>query len=176
MFRALLFVAVTVLISSPTAWAREPEAAERIQQLADGIANKPPATYFALATELFRVAQKDEAAFWYYVGELRYRAWLYTKPKGTDASEEQYHFWFLSQSVGQSIYENADQRSAILINAIDRALAWDREQPNGYTSKTEFKAQYERARQELLALRERIKEDAAEMAVKPSSGWGLFPW
>jgi hypothetical protein len=149
--------------------AREPSTAQTIQQLEAGIQNKPPATYFALATELFRNNRKEEAAFWYFVGNLRYRALLLAKAKDPDASDEQYHFWFVSQSVGQSIFKSAGRHPAALIRAIDQALEWDAEQPNGYTSKIQFQAQYERARQELLGLQQRIREGARVPAIMPSS-------
>jgi hypothetical protein len=175
MFRTLPIVAAMVL-SSLVALSREPDAAQTIQQLADGIVDKPPATYFSLATELYRQGQKDEAAFWYYVGLIRYRAWILATGKDGNSSDEPYHFWLLNQSVGQSIYAHVDRNSTALIRAIDKALAWDLEQPNGYTSKDGFKAQYERARQELLALRHKIETNPASLKPAPLPGRGLFSW
>jgi hypothetical protein len=169
------FAGAAALLFTGPAFAREPDAARTIQQLEDGIQNKAPATYFALATELFRNNQKDEAAFWYFVGDLRYRASILARGQGPDASEEQYHFWFVSQSVGQAIFESANHHPSVLVKAIDRALVWDREQPNGYTSKVQFGAEYERARQELLALEQRIKEGRGPVPAK-SSGRGLLSW
>jgi hypothetical protein len=175
MLRTLPIVAAMVL-SWFVASAREPETAQTIQQLADGIVDKPPATYFSLATELYREGQKDEAAFWYYVGLIRYRAWILATGKDGNSSEEPYHFWLLTHSVGQSIYTHVDRDYTALIRAIDRALTWDLEQPNGYTSKEAFKAQYERARQELLALRQQIKTAPASFKPAATSGNGLFSW
>jgi hypothetical protein len=176
MIRGILFAATAVLISPVVVSAREPEAAQAIQQLADGVVDKAPATYFALATELYREGQKDEAAFWYYVGLIRYRAWMLAKGKDADSSDEQYHFYMLTHSVGQSIYQHVDRDSASLIRAIDRALAWDLEQPNGYTSKEANRAPYERARQELLALRQQIKLSPDSFKPEPTSGRGLISW
>jgi hypothetical protein len=177
MYRAFLILIVTALIASQPGRAREPEAAQTIETLKYNIQNKAPATYFALATELFRQGDKEEAAFWYYVGELRYRFLLLAKGKNSESSDEPAHFWFLSQSVGQSIYEHADRRSADLTRAIDRALAWDMEQPNGYTPKGEFKAEHETVRQELLGLRQRIKTDPSGFAVSGRKGLrGLLSW
>jgi hypothetical protein len=176
MIRRILFTATAVLLCPVAVSAREPEAAQAIQELANGIVDKAPATYFALATELYREDQKDEAAFWYYVGLIRYRAWMLAKVKGVDSSDEAYHFWLLSHSVGQSIYLHVDRDSASLTRAIDRALAWDLAQPNGYTSKEAFKGQYERARQELLALRQQIKLNPASFKTGMPSGGGLISW
>jgi hypothetical protein len=176
MLRRILFAATVVLIASPAVRAREPETAQTIQQLADDIVDKPPATYFSLATELYREGQKEEAAFWYYVGLIRYRAWILATGKDGNSSDEPYHFWLLTHSVGQSIYSHVNRDSAALIKAIDRALAWDLEQPNGYTSKDAFRTQYESARQELLALRQKIKTAPASLKPEPVGGRGLFSW
>ena len=176
MHRELVIFATAAVVLCQVTLAREPGAAQTIQQLADGIVDRPPATYFSLATELYREGQKDEAAFWYYVGLIRYRAWMLATGKDGESSEEPYHFWLLAHSVGQSIYQHVERNSEDLIKAIDRALVWDLEQPNGYTSKDAFKAQYERARQELLALREKIK--TAPGSLKPDAlvGRGMFSW
>lgn len=176
MHRELLIFATAAMVSCQVTMAREPAAAKTIQQLADGIVDKAPATYFSLATELYREGQKDEAAFWYYVGLIRYRAWMFATGKDGESSEEPYHFWLLAHSVGQSIYQHVDRDSENLIKAIDRALVWDLEQPNGYTSKDVFKAQYERARQELLALRQKIKTAPSSLKPGPVAGPGLFSW
>jgi hypothetical protein len=175
MFRTLPIVAAMVLCSLG-ALAREPDAAQTIQELADGIVDKPPATYFSLATELYREGQKDEAAFWYFVGLIRYRAWILATGKDGNSSDESYHLSLLNQSVGQSIYAHVDRDSTALVRAIDKAMAWDLGQPNGYTSKDAFKAQYERARQELLELRHRIETDPTSLKPAPVSGRGLFSW
>ena len=173
MLRIFLFVALSCSGFCEMSAGREPEVAQTIQELEVGIQNKAPSTYFALATELFRSGQKDDAAFWYYVGQLRYRFFVLAKAKTSELSEEQAHFWLLSESVGQSIYEKAGQRSATLLRALDRALAWDLEQPNGYTSKSAFGAEHERARQEMLALRERIKMDPNGLKRPLPAGRGL---
>ena len=73
MLRVFLFAALSCWVCCQPSAGREPEAAQTIQELEIGIQNKAPSTYFALATELFRSGRKDDAAFWYYVGQLRYR-------------------------------------------------------------------------------------------------------
>jgi hypothetical protein len=176
MLRVFLFAALSSSFFCQIIAGREPEAAQTIQELEIRIQDKAPSTYFALATELFRGGRKDDAAFWYYVGQLRYRFLVLAKAKASEASDEQAHFWLLSESVGQSIYEKADQRSAALVRALDRALAWDLEQPNGYTSKSTFSAEHERARQEMLALRERIKTDPSGLKRSLPAGRGLISW
>jgi hypothetical protein len=161
MLRIFLCVALSCSGFCEMSAGREPEAAQTIQELEIGIQNKAPSTYFALATELFRSG---------------YRFFVLAKAKTSEPSDEQAHFWLLSESVGQSIYENAGQRSATLLRALDRALAWDLEQPNGYTSKSAFGAEHERARQEMLALRERIKMDPNGLKRPLPSGRGLISW
>jgi hypothetical protein len=176
MHRVLVIFATALAVSCQVTLAKEPESAQTIQQLADDIVNKPPATYFSLATELYREGQKNEAAFWYFVGLIRYRAWILATGKDGQSSDEPYHLSVLAQSVGQSIYAHVDRDSKDLVKAIDRALVWDLEQPNAYTSKDAFKAQYERARQELLALRQKIQTAPAAMKPEPVAGRGMFSW
>jgi hypothetical protein len=176
MLRILLLTYLTGGFFCQPGGSREPEATQTIEELEVGIQNKPPATYFALATELYRSGQKGEATFWYYVGQLRYRFFVLVKAKSSGSYDEQAHFWLLSESVGQSIYEQAGRRSAILTRAIDRALEWDLEQPNGYTSKTAFGPEYARSRQEMLALRQRIKTDPSSLTRRPGRGRGLISW
>jgi hypothetical protein len=176
MLRIVPVIVLTLLFSPLAAWAKEPESAQTIQQLADDIVNKPPPTYFSLATELYREGQRDEAAFWYYVGLIRYRVWILAKGKEAESSEDAYHFSVLVQSLGQSFYAHVDRDSAALIRAIDKALAWDLAQPNAFTSKDAFKAQYERARQELLALQQKLKLAPASLKPEPLAGRGMFSW
>ena len=61
MHRVLVIFATGAAVSCQVTLAKEPQAAHTIQQLADDIVNKPPATYFSLATELYREGQKNEA-------------------------------------------------------------------------------------------------------------------
>ena len=176
MLRILFLTSLSCAFFCHFGTAREPEATQTIENLEVGIQNKPPAAYFALATELYRNGQKGEATFWYYVGQLRYRFFVLVKAKNSGSYDEQAHFWMLSESVGQSIYEQADRRSAVLTRAIDRALEWDLDQPNGYTSKTAFGAEYARSRQEMLALRQRIKMDPSSLNRRLGRGRGLISW
>src|ERR1700740_2725989 len=91
MHRELVIFATATAVLCQVTLAREPEAAQTIQQLADGIVDKPPATYFSLATELYREGQKNEAAFWYFVGLIRYRAWILATGKDGQSSDEPSH-------------------------------------------------------------------------------------
>src|SRR5215472_14349659 len=118
MHLVLVVFAIAIAVSCQVALAKEREAAQTIQQLADDIVNKPPATYFSLATELYREGQRNEAAFWYFVGLIRYRAWILATGKDGESSEEPYHFWLLTHSVGQSIYQHVNRDSEDLIKAI----------------------------------------------------------
>ena len=87
MSRVFLFAVLIPLFFCQPTIAREPEAIQTIEELEVGIQNKSPATYFALATELYRNGQKDDASFWYYVGEVRYRFLVLAKAKGSGLSE-----------------------------------------------------------------------------------------
>jgi hypothetical protein len=59
-------------------WALEVSAQNpatlSIEQLKSGIENQHPSYFYILAEKLFAVGKKDEAVFWYYAGQLRYRS------------------------------------------------------------------------------------------------------
>ena len=42
--------------------------------------NEHPSVYYGYAARLFREEKKDEAVFWFYVGQLRYRFHLKANP------------------------------------------------------------------------------------------------
>ena len=68
-----LFVTGLVLLWVLDASAQDP-ATLSIEQLRKGIENQHPSYFYILAGKLFAAGKKDEAVFWFYAGQLRYRA------------------------------------------------------------------------------------------------------
>src|SRR2546430_14660952 len=62
--------------------------------------------YYGYAARLFREGKKDEAVFWFYVGQLRYRFHLKANPH-MDPSGDPALFSSLSATVGKTINEYA---------------------------------------------------------------------
>jgi hypothetical protein len=118
-----------------------------------------PATYYMYAARLFGEENKDDAVFWFYVGQLRYRIHLKARPEG-DPSEDPALFASLNATIGQSINEYAGGDVNGWIAAIDRALKWDSLNPDGFTPKHEFEEAREEIRKGLLSMRELLTQNA----------------
>src|SRR5215510_15118295 len=91
-------------------------------QLRQGIESQHPAVYYVLARKLFETGQRDEATFWYYAGQLRYRFYLKATP-GLDPSGDPALFGSLSEVIGQPINEWAFGDLDALRATLDRVLA-----------------------------------------------------
>src|SRR5262245_1763464 len=69
-----------------------------------GIEQNHPAAYYILASKLFAEGKKEEAVFWFYAGQLRYRFYLKAMP-GLDPSGDPALFASLSETVGRPLNE-----------------------------------------------------------------------
>ncbi|BCW87266.1 hypothetical protein sos41_03950 [Alphaproteobacteria bacterium SO-S41] len=140
--------ALLLLGLAPTAWAN-------IVTLTEGIENKHPAAYYKAAAQMFADGDRDEAVFWFYAGQLRYRVHLSChpdlKPDGDPAL-----FGALSESVGRPINEYAFGDPPALAATIDKVLAWDDATPNGYTPKTDCADAITTTREGLAGLRDEV--------------------
>jgi hypothetical protein len=104
-------------------------------QIEDRIETKHPVAYFVLAIKRFEEGKRDDATFWLYVGQIRYRAYLLSKPQ-PDPSGEPALFSSLMQTVGLPINEYAFGDIPQLMKTIDRALEWDAKNPDPFTPKS----------------------------------------
>jgi hypothetical protein len=104
------------------------------EQLQAGIDKRHPAAYYILAGKLFSGGRQDEAVFWFYAGQLRYRFHLSANP-GLPPSGDPALFASLSQVIGQPLNEYAFGDLEQLTATIDKVLAWDERIDNGFTSK-----------------------------------------
>lgn len=83
-----------------------------------------PAQLMTHAGELFGQGQRDDATFWFYLGQLRYRAYLSANP-GLDPSGEPAVFASLLDGLGPQINGWAFGDIPQLAATIDRVLAYD---------------------------------------------------
>jgi hypothetical protein len=91
---------------------------------ARGIENRHPSEYYRLAARLFWAGRKNEAVFWLYAGQLRYRAYLAAQPAlAPDGAPAL--FSSLSETVGRPIDEYAFGDIPALCETLDRVIAWD---------------------------------------------------
>jgi len=93
-----------------------------------------PASYYILATRLFEANRKDEAVFWFYAGQLRYRTRLACHPELPPGTEPAL-FASLQEVAGGPINEHAGADPDAWAAAMQRALDWDERTPNGFEPK-----------------------------------------
>ena len=150
-----IFLAFYLVVGLAFAQAAPP-GDQTPEQIKQGIEARHPADYYRLAAKLFADAStKQEALFWCYVGQLRYRYYLAVnpnlKPDGDPAL-----FASLSEVVGRPINEYAGGRPDLWIAEMNRALEWDAAHDNGFTPKTKSPEQYRQIRAGLVGLRDHI--------------------
>ena len=98
------------------------------------IPDQHPAFYYVLAQRLFAAGRRDEAVFWLYAGQLRYRIRLTCHPDLAPDTEPAL-FGSLHESVGRPINEYAFGDLPALAATLERARAWDEQTRNGFEPK-----------------------------------------
>ena len=125
------------------------------EELEAGIDQRHPAAYYVLAGKLFTDSARDEAVFWFYAGQLRYRFHLAANPQ-LPPSGDPALFASFSQVLGAPINEYAFGDLPQLTATIDKVLAWDERTDNGFTSKSAHDAMWKDIRGGLIKMREYI--------------------
>ena len=118
-----------------------------------------PSSYYVYAGRLFAEGKKDEAVVWLYVGKLRFRFHLGSKPD-LDPSGDPVLFASLNATLGQSINEYAGGDIDAWVKQMRAALDWDESNKNGYTSKSDNKKVLEEQRKGLLDLVRHVELNA----------------
>jgi hypothetical protein len=98
------------------------------------VPDQHPSFYYILANRLLAANRKDEAVFWFYAGQLRYRIRLACHPDLAPDVEPAL-FGSLQETVGRPINEYAGADPAAWAAAVERARAWDAATHNGYEPK-----------------------------------------
>ena len=129
------------------------------EQLKKGIENQHPATYYILAEKLFAAGKKDEAVFWFYAGQLRFRFHATANPKA-DPSGDPALLASMNESLGEPINRYAFGDLKTLHKTLDSVLAWDQTTPNGFTSKEKNAQAWNDTRAGLRKLIEHIDQNA----------------
>lgn len=128
-------------------------------QAEDGLMSKHPAAYYQLAASLMGAGRQDEAVFWFYAGQLRYRIHL----SCIDAAMQQDEaplFAALSESIGRPINEYAFGDPPALAATLQKVLDWDGETANGFTSTVDCAAAVAQNRKGLADLRQSVVDGA----------------
>jgi hypothetical protein len=161
MSQRILIVLTLFCAYAPLHAALSPDDLKKLPpaKIEAALPNEHPSAYYGYAARLFREGKKDEAVFWFYVGQLRYRFHLKTKPN-VDPSGDPALFSSLSATVGKTINEYAGGDVEDWVKAIDRALKWDADTPNGFTSKKKFATIYKENRAGLTKMRDQGESQA----------------
>lgn len=155
------FVLLTILflVSASNSWTQDP-AGMSIDQLKDGIENKHPAQFYVLAGKLFAAGKKDEAVFWYYAGQLRYRVYLLVNKDKLDPTGDPAVFASLSEEVGRPINEYAFGDIPQLAKTIASVIAWDQSHANVLTPREKCRSEYDQIVTGLNQMRDQIVRQA----------------
>ncbi len=166
--KALLGCVALAALLATNAIAANP-ADQTPAQLKQNIEKRHPADYYLLAAKLFKdPATKEEALFWFYVGQLRYRYYLSANPD-LPRDGDPAVFASLSETVGRPINEYAGGKPDLWIAEINHALEWDAAHDNGFTPKSKSPETYRQIRVGLVAMRDhiaKIKDQLPEMRRK----------
>lgn len=153
---------VALLLLTPATAIAEDLSNLTNAEIEERLPNEHPATYYEYAQRLSIKGERDQAVFWFYAGQLRYRFQLLSDPT-QDPSGDPALFASLQHTVGRSInlYAGADPEK--WARQIDEVLKWDAATPNGFTSKTDYKKELEEVRAGLTKFRDYIKTNRDQL-------------
>ena len=154
-----VIAAIVSLLLVLEASAQDP-ATLSIEQLKNGIENKHPAQFYILAAKLFAAGKKDEAVFWFYTGQLRYRVYLLVNKDKLDPSGDPAVFASLSEEVGRSVNAYAFGDIPQLAETIDAVVAWDQSHANPLTPRKKYRSEYNQTIAGLTQMREEVVKKA----------------
>ena len=131
-----------------------------IEQLKNDIEKQHPAGLYILAQKLFASGQKDEAVFWYYAGQLRYRVYLTVNQSKLDPAGDPAVFSALTEEIGRPVNEYAFGDIPRLAKTIDAVIAWDKSHANALTPREKYRTEYDQITTGLTQLRDNMIKNA----------------
>jgi hypothetical protein len=126
------------------------------------IPDQHPSFYYVLAQRLFAANRKDEAVFWFYAGQLRYRIRLSCHPDLRPDIEPAL-FGSLQETVGRPVNEYGFGDPPALVATLERVLAWDAATHNGFEPRTACATQIAQQREGLGQLIRHARENGDEI-------------
>lgn len=160
----ILTLAMLLAGTGTTANALTPEEVKKLPpaQIEKALPNEHPASYYAYASRLFAEGKKDDAVFWFYVGQLRYRIFLAAKPPANPQGDPAV-FSSLSATVGQTINEYAGGDPKMWAAQMGKALQWDDTHPNALVPKDQYKEATASVRAGLEKMKKQIEATADQI-------------
>jgi hypothetical protein len=159
------FILVLVLTGSGLAAAEAPAQWSKTPPSARSVAGSPqlhPAGLIKHAAELWKAGRRDDAVFWFYLGQLRYRAYLAAHPD-LPKDRDPALFASLMEVVGRPVNEYAFGDLPALARTIGEVLAWDDAHPDAMTPKDTFGPQRDRIRRGLAQMRDEALAQADQI-------------
>lgn len=98
---------------------------EPVDDLIKDVEHLHPVAMFILAKRLFDQRRGDDATFWLYEGQLRWRSRLAANSNSQGSSGERDRFGVFMQDIGPDINYCAAENVPQLTQIIDQVLAWD---------------------------------------------------
>lgn len=127
-----------------------------------------PSVFYAYASKLFAAGARDAAVLWFYVGQVRFRFALEAASE-EDPLLNRSVFESLNHNIGSVINEWAGGDIDTWISQIQKALEWDDQHKNVYTSKMSHEKEYKSVRAGLKEMSEELqynKERFREMRIE----------
>ena len=126
------------------------------------VPDQHPSFYYVLASRLFAANRKEEAVYWLYAGQLRYRIRLACHPDLAPDTEPAL-FGSLQETVGRPINEYGFGDPPAMAATLDRALAWDAATHNGFEPRAACAAAIAQNREGMGQLITHLRTNAAEI-------------
>lgn len=137
---------------------------QSVEALAADIQREPPSAAFETTKALWEAGRRDDAVFFFYLGQLRFRARLLTNPK-LDPSGEPALFNALMAMMGPPINQYAFGDIQKLVATIERVIAWDDNHADDYASsaaRESVKAGLRKMRDDVIAQQDEIRRTRSE--------------
>jgi len=169
--QALAPLALFFLFSASATTMAQTYSDRRADEIKADIAQDHPAAFYVLAGKLFDRGDRDEAVFWFYAGQLRYRVHLACNPDLPPDGDPAL-FGALSDVIGHDINRYAFGDLPKLLNTLDEVIDWDAKTDDALNPKDLCGPQ----RAEIVAGLEEFKAhllDNADMVRSERSAQGL---
>ena len=114
-----------------------------------------PAQDYMRAASLVQAGKPDEAVYWFYRGQLRYRIYLRAHPDLPEDGDPAI-FASLSSTLGEPINRYAFGDIPTLAATLDRVLAWHDGNDDPFTPKARFPAAHREVRKGLADMRSQM--------------------
>jgi hypothetical protein len=133
-----------------------------LDELTRIIPDQHPSFYYILAQRLFAEGRRDDAVFWFYAGQLRYRIRLSCHPDLAPDTEPAL-FGAMSEEIGTEINGYAGGHPPSWAAAMQRALDWDQATRNGFEPKAACAAQIAEQREGLTQLIRHVRDNGDQI-------------